>query len=467
MGSTDFRDKSLKYGAQVLESHKIVTFARPPAPPMASIELRCFAVSKMMPVKVAAPYWDNGGRRLLRELTVLYMLRQGSGGVPLSPTALDALLWASAGSGSAKGRTRPREAEGTRSRAQYQQLRRFLFNQTGESQSDLLMDQLFQLVVPWFFHASRDGEMANCGYLAQAESRGWFRFVKTSKIGVRKTKLDEYAIAAGKAADIADVFALGFNISMRDYEEAGEYLTGRKRCRESEPSESDIAAFVTYRYSSSPGNVVRTFTVVTPPSSRYPFCWFQNFYRYSDRQLSRDCSGIAVKLGSAVYLFGTLPPHDGIKLIVLPYAAGKAQILSGLITTCNNNGAPLMSRVVLERSAVSRIEQLKKNEKPDILSYPIPKHLQPSREVLWRIRNHVKFEIGNEIEWRSSDGIERVTAQKMIDSVGKLCDGQFTLGDEPFNPADHIHYPFNQALLLYSAEERRSQNRRRAPKAKF
>lgn len=250
------------------------------------------------------------------------------------------------------------------------------------------------------------------------------------------------------------MLAIGFDIAPRDYAEASEFLTGQRRCAGPTPSETDKTGFLTYRYSTTPGNIIRTFTLVTPMSTEYPFCWFQNFYRYPERQLIRDCSGVVVKLGNAIYMLGMLPPHEGFKLLVLPCSAGQAGRLSGLIATANNGGTPLMARVGLERVEATRLQMLVPEQMPGILQYPVAKGARPDDEILWRIRNHIKFEVGGDIVLHAKSGREKITAARMKDIVEKRCRGMFTLGKVPFNPADHIHYPFNQALTLYSGDER-------------
>jgi hypothetical protein len=48
---------------------------------------------------------------------------------------------------------------------------------------------------------------------------------------------------------------------------------------------------------------------------------------------------------------------------------------------------------------------------------------------------------------------KNITAQRMKSLVGTFCAGKFSFGGVPFNPADHVHYPFNHALLMYDSDE--------------
>jgi hypothetical protein len=402
------------------------------------------------------PYWDNGGRRLLRELTFLYLHRQGPGPNALSIAQLGRLLQETSKPLSRSRDSRSQPTEET-ARARYQRLRHFLFNLTDQPHSDDLLGQLFQLVVPWFDEARRHGELEDCGYIAEVQSRGWFDYFSAGRPPGTNAKESVYEAAAKKAAQVADMLAIGFGITSRDYSDASEHLTGKKRCEGSDPVARDQVGFLTYRYSTLPGNIIRTFTVVTPMSARFPFCWFQSFYRYGKSKLSRDSSGIVVKMGNAIYMFGILPPRDGVELMILPSAAAEAELLSGLVATANNEGTPLMGRVVLVRSGATRLQSLRANEQPGVLEYPIEQRQRLSKEVLWRIRNHVLFEIGQEIVWHGPNGDENITAHRMKGLVARLCKSAFSVTNGAFNPADHIHYPFNQALTTYNPAEQRPQ----------
>lgn len=341
-----------------------------------------------MPAKHSrtTPYWDNGGRRLLRELTYIYLHRPGPGAQPITISQLASRLDVISQPSPIQQQDTPRG----RTRARYQRLRHFLFNLTDAPHSDELMNRLFSLVVPWFHSQTRAGELAECSYLAQVQARRWFDYIPTTKARTDRNHPGSAAASAARfAAEIADMFAIGFDIGARDYEEATEQLTGLRRCRGPEPEQSDQVGFLTYRCSTTPGSIIRSFIRVTPVSSLYPFSWYESFYRYPERQLERDVGGIVVKLGNAIHLLGVVPPHDGVELAIIPCAAGEADLRSGLIASANNGGAPLMSRFVMQRVAARAPDQLKPRERMGILDHPIPANRLPSQEVLWRIRNHI------------------------------------------------------------------------------
>ena len=394
------------------------------------------------------PYWDAGGLRLLRELTFLFLHRRGRG---VAPLAISGLVRALSGvdpeahSGRLTATERAREAS----------LRRFLFNMTKQQKvhSRRLLDELFHLIVPWFAKEIEKSEMRKNGFIDQVRSRGWFELAAQRK--ARATGLGSRGMrrVLDEAGHVADMLALGFGVTDRDFAEASEHLTGREACAAPEPSPHDQVGFVTYRYSASAGNIIRTFTVVTPPSAAYPFCWFQNFYRYQDRKVARDSHGVVVRLGGNNWFLGILPPRDGIKVMIFPSAPGDAGLYSGLVASANNEGAPLMSRVVLERSSYSTVEQLPVDLMPSLLSFPLSEAERPRKEILERMRNHIEFRLGAEITHHSSSGDKMITATEMKKIVAEMCQGCFSLYGRSFNPAEHFHYPFNQALKFFSIEE--------------
>lgn len=344
--------------------------------------------------------------------------------------------------------------DGTRAGTRLRRLRNFLFNVTDQPHSDELLNEVFDLVVPWLDRERRvpKSELADTGYVGQIESRGWFDYFPKPE-GAAAAPADPDGAAAAMAGELAGALTLGFDIALRDFSDAALQLTGRKRCANAEPALTDKAGFVTYRYSTAAGNIIRTFTVVTPPSANFPFCWFRNFYRYGDRRLERDCSGIAVRMGHVIVLLGILPPRDGIKLMLLPTSAGQAGLLSGLIATADNAGAPLMARVALERVDATKLEDLPAQSRPGVLRYGSSASKRIGGEIVQRIRNHIAFEAGTEIVWHTPQGDVPVPAWQMSKEVERMCSGTFSRGGKPFNPAAHAHYPFNQALTMFAALE--------------
>lgn len=392
-----------------------------------------------------SPVWEAGGVRLLREITYLFMHRRGKGHAPLSISELGKLLDEQAsGAASRKGKVRGRAREA--------RLRYFLFGLTEKPHSSELFSRIFHLVVPWFKLATQRGELRQCRYKTQVESRNWYAYLDEAPTPV-EVSYDSEGAGYNSAAQIADMLALGFDITDREFAEAAEVLTGRRDFVEGDATETDARGFVTFRYSTTAGNIIRSFLQVSPLTRRFPFCRYQHFYRYKDRDLERDTCGVAVRLGRAIYLIGMLPPREGFEVMVLPMHSGSASLLSGLVLTANNVGEALVSRVAMEKSS-SVFANVEAASAPALLRYPIRKKDMPSREVLLRIRNHIDFEVGDEIQYQGKQGVEMISARRMTELVKVACDGLFRLGGVDFNPADHFHYPFNHALTPYDSGER-------------
>jgi hypothetical protein len=147
-------------------------------------------------------------------------------------------------------------------------------------------------------------------------------------------------------------------------------------------------------------------------------------------------------------MLGKVEQGDAIKMFVLPHITPNSNITSGLLISTNRHGAPLVSRVVLERTNFKHSNQIRPRVVP---CEDVSREVQNS-EIIRRLRNYTSFEIGTKIY--SEDLKENVSAERVVKLCGKYCGNKFTIGGKPFNPADHRHYLFNQALLVYDPKER-------------
>jgi hypothetical protein len=395
-------------------------------------------------VSMAATRWDDEGKRVLRELGFLYLFKAKPGPGAMTFAELARRV----------DDVRPPEKRHSKSGASYQGLRRFLFNQVRSPHSPELLDGLLRVVVTWLRDHQDDKELKQSPYLPLVERLGWLALVgkRTTKRKPAKAHEEEDRIVESVAV-LAEMLTTASGIDEHHFEDAAEKLVGRRRCSGEAATHEDKAGFLTYRYGATPGNLVRSFTVVAPPSERQRFCWFENFYRNKGTGYSRDCAGVAVQLRDGIYMLGLLGPRDGFKLMVLPSANASATILCGLVATSSGEGDPLMARVVLQRTNVTSLSKLPAELKPDAIAYPRSLTVLANEELKWRLRNHIAFEIGTEI--RTGRNRRSMTAGQMKAEVGELCEGRFFLNGEVFNPADHIHYPFNQSLMCYHPVERR------------
>jgi hypothetical protein len=327
----------------------------------------------------------------------------------------------------------------------YQSLRRFMFFETRAVREYHMLDSLFKVVMSWLSEHRNDGEIARSQFVYQAQKRGWFDRSRQGKVDSSGTQTDSSDFASAAV----DMFKIFFGTSDRDFENAARVLTGRLRCSGEDPKPEDRQGFITYRYSSRPGDIVRTFTVVTPPSDRYPYCYFKNFYS-DDEGGTKVSDGVAVRLENATYLLGRINQGEAIKLFVLPSVAQSSSLLMGLLCTVSADGQPLMSRVVLERSKYSD-SRASPEVRPCVISSSRAER-DVSAKIRHRLRNYIEFDIDRKIY--SIDQKSLISTSMMVELVGRMCEGKFKLGNISFNPASHDFYPFNQALLTYNGNSR-------------
>jgi hypothetical protein len=375
---------------------------------------------------------DEDNLRTLREATFIYLYRTATheGGAPLS----DLARRVSSGAGT-----------GTIDQNTYQALRRFMFAETRGVRQGRLLEGLFQIVIRWFYENRNKGDVGRSHIVYSLQRRGWFSPFEASS----RAKPDQSALpqVAEFAFSAVEMFSIFFGTSERDFEQAAKFLTGRARCAGLSPSDADRQGFVTYRYSAIPGRVVKTFTVVTPPSERMPYCTFRNFYQHQDIGLSKESIGVVVRLERGLYMLGRINDGEAIKLVVLPNAVQKSRFLNGLVVTTSDSGAPLVSRIVLERTEKKHSDEIG----PEVMPFERAMKVLDPRILRW-LRNYTEFEMDKTIV--STDDNEPISVHRLVELVGRYCSGKFELNREPFNPADHRHYPFNQALLTYDPRER-------------
>ena len=387
--------------------------------------------------------WDEERSRALRELAYyfLYKSHKGDGGLTLTELTRE-LGFIQKPARNAKG---PPEVD----RAAYAALRRYLFGHTRAIRNEAILEKLASTVIAWLKkeQGKKRGEAAGSHFVQLAESQAWFDINVARRSGADATEARD----ASRAEVVADMMRNAFEASEQQFMRAAELLTGSGRCAGEVPAASDRKGFLMYRYATDTGNVVRTFTLVTPPSKRYPFCWFQNYYSYERMDFTRECCGVVVDLNNTIYMFGPLGRGDGVKMIVLRNVARKASIYSGLISTLSDTGVPLMSRVVLERTPATSLRALGKL-KPTVLEYPASEI--KNAQIRRRLRNHIQFKIGTEILDKEKN--EYITADQMRVMVGDQYRSRLSLDGKPFNPADHIHYPFNQALMCFDPTTEKS-----------
>jgi hypothetical protein len=382
--------------------------------------------------------WDADSRRDLREMALvhLFMAKGGEGAMTFTELA-DSVA---------------KEMKTSRERV-YPNLRRFLFGHVQSPRGGLL-DALLRHLVAWFNENRGIPDVKQSPYPAIAKARNWLAPARgRPKRSPRGNGPKHEAGELHQVRALADALMGAGGIDEQHFREASERLTGRTLGHH---ASGPCAGFITYRYGATHGNIVRSFTVVMPPTESERFCWFRNYYRIEGTGYERNCSGIVVQLHAAIYMLGVIGPREGLKLIMIPNASPEAKILSGLVATTTAQSKPLVSRVVFERTGVTHVDKLPQAQRPDVVTYPDSQSVLANTELKWRLRNHIAFEIGTEIY--DNETHESIPAAVMKDLVRARFSKRLSLNGKPFNPADHLHYPFNQALVCYDAAERKGEN---------
>lgn len=405
-------------------------------------------------------YWANPEHtRLLREVTHYYLMREGySRGHkrPLGFAELDREVAASV-SRRASEATSPEvpspagDSAGKRS-SSYEVIRDFLYNESQTHSKLAVIEDIFQHVVEWF-QTHRDGLARDTLYLRTLDDRRWFERLARSEAvpGAAAQRPD----GARFSAAIEDMLRSYLQIDHASSQSAAATLTGRRACAGAQPAPSERQGFETYRYSSIPGKIVKTFTVVTPPSTARPFCTFRNFYRNPESTVHKESDGIVLSLKHAIYCVGAVrsPAGDaiGLKVMIIPHSPS-ADIFSGLMLTVDDQGSPITARVVLKRTAARHSSDCP----PDVIPFE-QADAAIDAQIIRRIRNHIDFEVGSRIY--STDEERHVGTSDIVRLVGHYCGAKLQTGGRSFNPAAHEFYPFNQALRCFDHQERYEQIR--------
>jgi hypothetical protein len=398
------------------------------------------------------PNWSKPENlRLLRELTYYYMLRQSDGqGMNISD-----LLRAMADHLPEEMREGVEATSGTKPKA-YHALARFLHFETWQPQPENteVHEALFRHVLGWFRKNWDTSKLKLTKFRTKIIAYKWLAESlepEPQTPSHTDTPVAEVPPIAAYAPLILGMAEQYLKLDIAgSTREASRRLTKREKCAGDEPTRNEWQGFETYRYSTKPGRVVKTFTVFAPPSANRPFCTFYNAYKNEDGSTSKNSSGIVLSFELGIYCIGRLhdledTTTDGLEILVLPKQTWQEPMLHGLVLTRDDDAKIIVARAALKRTEAKTSEECG----PTVI--PFEEAVKIDINVLKRIRNTIGFEIGRLI--RCSELGRSVTAQEMVDVVQKLCSERFMIGHHPFNPAAHEHYPFNQALHCYSLTE--------------
>lgn len=277
--------------------------------------------------------------------------------------------------------------------------------------------------------------------------------------------------AGRSSADIMQFMTALLAVCRPNIEETADWLfRGRPR-----QGGDQKLSFDTMRYAKNPGFVARSITTIRPPSKNdlgmyMPFPYFSNFYESKPLGVRRIVHGIAIKLGSHLYLLGgmhqpnggKIEPLLGLKLMALQITNPRQKNFFGLVLSLTPENDLVAGRIALMSMTTDERTQFQggRFREEDLLKSASAgtstRHASASatfKRVRKHIKNHIDFKLIGQLLYngrpRNQDAI-----RDLVDQLCRTEEGaaRFLLrpvvGDaHEFNPASHEDYPFNQALL--------------------
>jgi len=200
--------------------------------------------------------------------------------------------------------------------------------------------------------------------------------------------------------------------------------------------------FDSYRFSSTPGYVKKSFTVLHRPTEIIPLVRFANFIEHKGR--IREARGVVVPFRNQLALIGHADKGKGIKLVVIEDTEGPQNEYHGLLNTIEPDGTPVAARILFSKSPHMNHTDAGARE------YKVTELSKLEIEKIESIRNRMWFTIEKELYSEKGEVLEQRDIVHMIDRY--LHDGKkYKIVDKdgkPFNPAHHDYYTFNSALKL-------------------
>jgi hypothetical protein len=207
--------------------------------------------------------------------------------------------------------------------------------------------------------------------------------------------------------------------------------------------EVEQAQFICYRYSSSPGYIVKSFTVVRPPGEDAPVGTFSNFYNDRDGNPTSRTTGVILSFHRAIYLIGEIDNGAALKIVAFPKLSGVSNTITGLLLTQRRNGKHASGRMVFKRT------NIKHSDDADICEAPVNDLANEIEPFKSKLRNSIDFELDEPVIF---NGVGVLSQDDMVAKVGETFRGKMFIGEgeqkRDFNPAHRTHYTYNAALVL-------------------
>ncbi len=248
-------------------------------------------------------------------------------------------------------------------------------------------------------------------------------------------------------------FAGQFGLSPRSYLKASRLCTGVSGLVDDEDRSAKSSFYSAYRYSSNVGQVVRSSICFRPATHSDPVCRFSNHLKLPDQSL-RKVDGVIALLGETLYAIGNRRDVAGLKFMALT-APGQSAPNQFYGLTLSKLNLAIAARLVLIKEDTQLLESDIYTLDSTHANFRDNKAFRTRVEPY--IRNHSEFKLSTKIQVREGPNRdwEDIDQRDMVSEVGRMSRDIFRVQSDidptvfkRFNPADHKHYPFNQAITI-------------------
>jgi hypothetical protein len=234
-----------------------------------------------------------------------------------------------------------------------------------------------------------------------------------------------------------------FRISEAQSAAAAEYLLA---------DQGREVSYACYRYSATVGFIAKSSLVITAPRGTGGYCQFEN--RFKNREgATREATGVCYREGDWIYFLGQIRNATSLKVLaVRAMGNSPAPVLQGVLMS--RGDSPLVGRVALKRLTVRlRDDELGERSERTDREFKSAAFINTIRPI---IVNSIEFQLQEQLYYQPARRRHAIAIDQkdMVAEVGRLLKGKFffrkgrTKGQQVFNPARHIHYPFNQAISV-------------------
>jgi len=233
------------------------------------------------------------------------------------------------------------------------------------------------------------------------------------------------------------------SVPQSQYDAASIYLTGTSKNQEHK------RVFACYRYSSVTGHIAKSLITVYANTDRDDICRFESRFNTINKTL-KLARGVVFKDGDWTYMIGQMTSSSSLEVLTLRSVGDvHPPIMQGVLLSRTQR--PIVARLALKytRTLIPPEEVRTSLERGDqeFSSEDFIINIRP------KIRNEIAFELSEKLIFNDGNEELGIDQSEMVAKVGELLRGKFFLigkNEEriPFNPAKHLHYPFNQAISI-------------------